>query len=190
MQVSPVTLSLHGIRLEPLGPGHEAGLREAAADGELWNIVYGSVPAPGETAAYVRLALETPDRTAFAVINEADGKVIGTTSYYNIQPAERRLEIGYTWYAQSRWRTRVNTVCKYLLLCHAFDNLGCLTVGWRTDILNKRSQQAIERLGAKKDGVIRGDRLRKDGTVRDSVVYSMIREEWPQAKAALEAKLP
>ncbi|WP_198344786.1 GNAT family N-acetyltransferase [Neisseria chenwenguii] len=187
--IAPVTLRLNGIRLEPLTGAHETGLGEAASDGQLWDTCYTAIPRPEEAADYIRLALETPDRTAFAVIDEASGKVIGSTSYYNVLLPERRFEIGYTWYGQSHWRTAVNTTCKYLLLCHAFDTLGFQTAGWCTDILNKRSQRAIERLGAKKDGVIRGDRLRGDGSVRDSVVYSMIRSEWPQAKAALESKL-
>ena len=185
----PVTLSLNGIRLEPLGLQHEAGLRQAAADGELWKLAVTSVPEPHETADYIRLALNTSNRLAFAVIDETNGEVIGNTSYHDILVNVGRLEIGYTWYAQSRWRSAVNTTCKYLLLCHAFDTLGAETVGWRTDNLNFRSQQAIERLGAKKDGVIRGQQMRRDGTVRDTVMYSLIRAEWPPVKAALAARL-
>ena len=185
----PVTLSLNGIRLEPLGLQHEAGLRQAAADGELWKLAVTSVPEPDDTADYIRLALNTSNRLAFAVIDESSGEVIGSTSYHDILVNVGRLEIGYTWYAQSRWRSAVNTICKYLLLCHAFDTLGAETVGWRTDNLNFRSQQAIERLGAKKDGVIRGQQMRRDGTVRDTVMYSLIRAEWPPVKAALAARL-
>lgn len=185
----PVTLSLNGIRLEPLGLQHEAGLRQAAADGELWKLAVTSVPEPDETADYIRLALNTSNRLAFAVIDESSGEVIGSTSYHDILVNVDRLEIGYTWYAQSRWRSAVNTTCKYLLLCHAFDTLGAETVGWRTDNLNIRSQQAIERLGAKKDGTIRGQQMRRDGTVRDTVMYSLIRAEWPPVKAALAARL-
>ena len=185
----PVTLSLNGIRLEPLGLQHEAGLCQAAADGELWKLAVTSVPEPDDTADYIRLALNTSNRLAFAVIDESSGEVIGSTSYHDILVNVGRLEIGYTWYAQSRWRSAVNTTCKYLLLCHAFDTLGAETVGWRTDNLNFRSQQAIERLGAKKDGVIRGQQMRRDGTVRDTVMYSLIRAEWPPVKAALAARL-
>ena len=185
----PVTLSLNGIRLEPLGLQHEAGLRQAAADGELWKLTVTSVPEPDDTADYIRLALNTSNRLAFAVIDETNGQVIGSTSYHDILTNVGRLEIGYTWYAQSRWRSAVNTTCKYLLLCHAFDTLGAETVGWRTDNLNFRSQQAIERLGAKKDGTIRGQQMRRDGTVRDTVMYSLIRAEWPPVKAALAARL-
>lgn len=168
---------------------HEEGLREAAADGELWHIVYASVPEPHNTAAYIQTALNMPNRLAFAVIDELSGKVIGSTSYHDIVPAAARLEIGYTWYARRCWRSHVNTTCKYLLLRHAFETLNVQTVGWRTDILNTRSQQAIERLGAKKDGVLRGHQARRDGSVRDTVMYSMIREEWPQAQTKLAAHL-
>lgn len=185
----PVTLSLNGIRLEPLGLQHEVGLRQAAADGELWKLAVTSVPEPDETADYIRLALNTSNRLAFAVIDESSGQVIGSTSYHDILVNVGRLEIGYTWYAQSRWRSAVNTTCKYLLLCHAFDTLGAETVGWRTDNLNFRSQQAIERLGAKKDGTIRGQQMRRDGTVRDTVMYSLIRAEWPPVKTALAKRL-
>lgn len=186
----PVSLRLNGVRLEPLGPQHEAGLRAAAADGELWQLVVATVPEPENTAAYIRNALAMPDRIAFAVIDETDNdRIIGSTSYCNIVPAAKRLEIGYTWYAQSYWRSRVNTTCKYLLLRHAFDTLNVQTVGWRADLINTRSQQAIERLGAKKDGVLRGFQTRRDGSIRDTVVYSMIREEWPQAEANLAARL-
>lgn len=186
----PVSLRMNGVRLEPLGPQHEAGLRAAAADGELWQLVVATVPEPENTAAYIRNALAMPDRIAFAVIDETDnGRIIGSTSYCNIVPAAKRLEIGYTWYAQSYWRSRANTTCKYLLLRHAFDTLNVQTVGWRADLINTRSQQAIERLGAKKDGVLRGFQTRRDGSIRDTVVYSMIREEWPQAEANLAARL-
>ena len=164
-------------------------MREAAADGELWGLVFTSVPEPQDTAAYIRQALATENRLAFAVIDEHNGQVIGSTSYHDIIVNAERLEIGYTWYAKSRWRSAVNTTCKYLLLSHAFDTLGAQTVGWRTDNLNIRSQQAIERLGAKKDGVIRGQQQRRDGSVRDTVMYSLIRAEWPQVKTALAARL-
>lgn len=187
--VSPVTLAANGIRLEPLGPQHEAGLREAAADGELWNLVFTSVPEPEHTAAYIQTALNDSARFAFAVIDEHSGKVIGSSSYHDIVPAARRVEIGYTWYGQSHWRSHVNTTCKYLLLRHAFETLSCQTVGWRTDIINTRSQAAIERLGAKKDGILRGLQTRRDGSLRDTVFYSMTRSEWPAAKTRLQQRL-
>jgi RimJ/RimL family protein N-acetyltransferase len=186
--VKPVTLRDHGVRLEPLGLEHEAGLAAAAADGQLWTIRVTSVPEPQDTRAYIEAALqgrEQGHRFAFAVLEDATGKVLGTTSYHDIVPAVRRVEIGYTWYAKSVQRTHVNTSAKLLLLAHAFGSLGCEVVGWRTDNFNFASQRAIERLGAKKDGVIRGHALRRDGTIRDTVMYSMRAGEWPEARAQL-----
>lgn len=186
--VTPVELSLRGIRLVPLDLSHEAGLRAAAADGALWQLRVTSVPAPDETRAYVEAALrmrEEGHRFAFAVTDEASGTVLGSTSYHDIVPAVKRVEIGYTWYAQRVQRTHVNTTCKLLMLQHAFETLGCHVVGWRTDNFNFASQAAIERLGAKKDGVIRGHALRRDGTIRDTVMYSLRSGEWPEVKAQL-----
>ena len=187
--VEPVVLAAHGVQLVPLALGHEAGLRAAAADGELWNLRVTSVPAPDETRGYIETALKSREqgqRFAFAVIEEASGTVLGSTSYHDILPAVKRLEIGYTWYAKRAQRTEVNTICKLLLLRHAFDTLGCNVVGWRTDNFNFASQRAIERLGAKKDGVIRGHALRRDGTIRDTVMYSLRRGEWPEVRAHLD----
>jgi RimJ/RimL family protein N-acetyltransferase len=186
--VEPVTLSLRGLRLEPLALAHEEGLRQAAADGALWTLRVTSVPEPENTRTYIETALkmrETGDRFAFAVIDEASGQVIGSSSYHDILPAVKRVEIGYTWYAQSRQRSHVNSVCKLMLMAHAFDTLGCPVVGWRTDNFNFASQRAIERLGAKKDGVIRGNALRRDGTIRDTVMYSLRAGEWPDVRAQL-----
>ena len=187
--VGNTVLRLNGIRLEPLGLQHTAGLQTAAADGALWRLRVTSVPEPEHTAAYIETALHTANRLAFAVIDEASGQVLGSTSYHDILPAVRRLEIGYTWYAQSHWRTALNSICKLMLLRHAFETLQAQTVGWRTDIENIRSQAAIERLGARKDGTIRGNALRRDGSIRDTVMYSMSAAEWPQAKQALLARL-
>ena len=186
--VNPVELSLRGVKLVPLGLAHEAGLAAAAADGELWQLRVTSVPAPGETRAYVEAALrmrEEGSRFAFAVTDAATGEVLGSTSYHDILPAVKRVEIGYTWYARRVQRTHVNTTCKLLLLQHAFETLGCHVVGWRTDNFNFASQRAIERLGARKDGVIRGHALRRDGTIRDTVMYSLHSGEWPEVKAQL-----
>ena len=186
--VEPVTLRSGGIALVPLSLAHEDGLRAAAADGELWRLRVTSVPEPRETRAYVETALamrEAGHRLAFAVTDEASGTVLGSTSYHDILPAVRRVEIGYTWYARRCQRTHVNTTCKLLLLEHAFDALGCHVVGWRTDNFNFESQRAIERLGARKDGVIRGHALRRDGTIRDTVMYSLRAGEWPEVKAQL-----
>jgi N-acetyltransferase len=183
--VTPLTLSLRGVRLEPLALAHEQGLREAAKDGELWNLRVTSVPEPDKVRAYIETAHNTKDRFAFVVINEANGKIIGSSSYHDILPAVRRVEIGYTWYAKSMQRSHVNTCCKLMLMTHAFETLQCRVVGWRTDNFNFASQQAIERLGARKDGVIRGHALRRDGTIRDTVMYSLTHGEWPEVKAQL-----
>ena len=186
--VTPVTLSLRGIRIEPLALAHEHGLRQAAADGELWKIRVTSVPEPENTRAYIEAALkmrEEGSRFAFAAIDEATGKVLGSSSYHDILPAVKRLEIGYTWYAQSVQRSHVNSTCKLMLMTHAFETLQCSVVGWRTDNFNFASQKAIERLGAHKEGVIRGHALRRDGTIRDTMMYSMRAGEWAEAKAQL-----
>jgi RimJ/RimL family protein N-acetyltransferase len=190
IQVDPVTLELNGVRLEPLGIQHEEGLRAAAIDGELWKLRITSVPEPENAGAYIDAALSgRPSRLAFAVIDIASGTVMGTTSYHDIVPNLDRVEIGYTWYAKSRQRTHVNTTCKLMLLTHAFETLGCFVVGWRTDNFNFASQAAIERLGAKRDGIIRHHHPRRDGTVRDTYMYSMVKGEWPEAKAQLLYKL-
>jgi RimJ/RimL family protein N-acetyltransferase len=186
--VQPVILSGRGVELVPLALEHEAGLRAAAADGELWNLRITSVPRPEETRAYIETALagrDTNARFAFAVRDQATGTVLGSTSYHDILPAVRRVEIGYTWYAARCQRTHVNTTCKLLMLTHAFETLGCHVVGWRTDNFNHASQRAIERLGARKDGVIRGHAMRRDGTIRDTVMYSLRSGEWPEVKAQL-----
>ncbi len=186
--VEPIQLTARGITLVPLDLTHEQGLQDAAADGALWNIRVTSVPEPDGTRAYIESALamrEAGNRFAFAVTDTASGRVLGTTSYHDIVPTIKRLEIGYTWYAKSSQRTHVNTTCKLLMLSHAFETLGCHVVGWRTDNFNFASQAAIERLGARKDGVIRGHGLRRDGTIRDTVMYSLIRGEWPEVKAQL-----
>ena len=192
MQVQPITLRGHGLRLEPLTLAHEDGLRAAAADGALWTIRVTSVPEPEATRAYIETALRMQSQGArlpFAVVDEASGQVLGSTSYHDILPEVRRLEIGYTWYAQRVQRSHVNTSCKLLLMAHAFDTLGCHVVGWRTDNFNFASQRAIERLGARKDGVIRGHALRRDGTIRDTVMYSLRSGEWPESRAQLLDRL-
>ena len=186
--VEPVVLAERGIALVPLGLEHEEGLRAAAADGELWRLRITSVPDPDDTRKYIEdaLAMRTAgNRFAFAVTDAQTGTVLGSTSYHDILPAVKRVEIGYTWYARRCQRTHVNTTCKLLMMAHAFDTLGCHVVGWRTDNFNYASQQAIERLGAKKDGVIRGHVMRRDGTIRDTVMYSMRSGEWPEARAQL-----
>ena len=164
------------------------GLADAAADGELWKLRITSVPEPQDTRAYIETALEgrtQGHRFAFAVLDDASGQVLGSTSFHDILPAVRRVEIGWTWYRKSVQRTHVNTTAKLLMMGHAFDQLACHVVGWRTDNFNFASQRAIERLGARKDGVIRGHALRRDGTIRDTVMYSMRSGEWPEARAQL-----
>ena len=186
--VEPVTLSDRGIKLVPLTLDHEAGLRAAARDGELWKLRITSVPEPEQTGQYIRDALamrEAGNRFAFAVLDAESGSVLGSSSYHDILANVKRVEIGYTWYAKRCQRTHVNTTCKLLLMGHAFDTLGCHVVGWRTDNFNFASQRAIERLGAKLDGVIRGHAIRRDGTIRDTVIYSMRSGEWAEAKAQL-----
>ena len=186
--VEPITLSARGVTLLPLALEHEAGLQAAAADGELWKLRITSVPEPENTRRYIEDALamrEAGNRFAFAVTDSTTGEVLGCSSYHDIVPAVKRVEIGWTWYAKRCQRTHVNTVAKLLLMTHAFETLDCLVVGWRTDNFNFASQRAIERLGAKKDGVIRGHAMRRDGTIRDTVMYSMRSGEWPEAKAQL-----
>ena len=186
--VEPITLSARGVTLVPLALEHEAGLRAAAADGALWNIRVTSVPEPQDTRKYIEDALamrEAGNRFAFCVLDEASGRVLGSSSYHDILPAVKRVEIGYTWYAKSVQRSHVNSTAKLLLMTHAFETLGCNVVGWRTDNFNFASQAAIERLGAHKDGVLRGHALRRDGTIRDTVMYSLRAGEWPEVKAQL-----
>lgn len=186
--VQPLVMCQNGVRLEPLSLEHEEGLRAAAADGALWTLRITSVPEPQDTRAYIETALQMRadgHRFAFAVRDDATGEVLGSTSFHDILPAVKRMEIGYTWYRKSVQRSHVNTTCKLLMMGHAFDQLGCNVVGWRTDNYNFASQRAIERLGAQKDGVIRGHALRRDGTIRDTVMYSMRAGEWPEARAQL-----
>lgn len=188
--LAPVALELNGVRLEPLAPAHADGLRAAAMDGELWQLRVTYVPEPHDVEHYIATAIEMrPGRFAFAVLDSASGAVIGCTSYHDIVPALDRVEIGYTWYAKSRQRSHVNASCKLMLMTHAFETLGCALVGLRTDNFNHASQAAIERLGAKRDGVLRHHGVRRDGTVRDTVMYSITRGEWPEVKAQLQYRL-
>lgn len=189
---SAVTLEREGVRLEPLTWAHESGLASAAADGELWRLRFTSVPEPHETRAYIERALterQQGSRLAFAVIDTASGEVIGSTSYHDILPAIRRVEIGWTWYARRHQRTRVNTLCKWLLLSYAFEDLECAVVGFRVSHMNFASQRAVERLGARRDGVLRHHAPIRDGRVRDTVMYSIVASEWPEVAARLEGLL-
>jgi RimJ/RimL family protein N-acetyltransferase len=191
IHLEPVVLEGRGLRLEPLRPDHRDAIVAAASDGALWELRFTTVPRPEEAAAYIEKAL-TGQREGhmlpWAVLEAASGTLVGCSRYHDIVAEADRVEIGYTFYARRRQRSFVNTACKLLLLGHAFDRVGCSVVGLRTDILNTRSQAAIEALGARKDGVIRRHQPRRDGTLRDTVMYSILREEWPQVCAGLEAR--
>lgn len=189
---TPCTLTGHGVRLEPLSLNHAEALARAARDGELWNLRVTSVPEPEQTVSYIQAALDGQSAghmLPFVVIHAGTQEIIGSTRYHDIIASVARLEIGYTWYAKSHQRSHVNTACKLLLMEHAFDTLGAAVVGWRTDNYNFASQRAIERLGAKRDGVLRHHALRRDGTVRDTVMYSVIAGEWPEVRAHLTYQL-
>ena len=188
----PVTLEGHGVRLEPLAGDHHDGLAAAAADGRLWELWFTSVPEPHQTKAYVEAALAgqcAGHMLPWAVRELATGSIIGSTRYHDIVAEIDRVEIGYTWYAKRWQRSHVNTACKLLLLEHAFGALGCAVVGLRTDNFNFASQRAIAALGAKQDGVIRHHAPRRDGTARDTVLYSILAHEWRDVRRHLELRL-
>ena len=189
---SPVTLEGNGVRLEPLTADHESSLATAASDGKLWELWYTSVPEPSQVSRYIADALAgqaAGHMLPWAVRELARGEIIGTTRYHDIVAPIDRVEIGWTWYAASWQRSHVNTAAKLLLLTHAFESLGCKVVGLRTDNFNFRSQRAIEALGAKRDGVLRHHAARRDGTVRDSVMFSILSSEWLDVKRHLELRL-
>ena len=188
----PAKLEGHGVRLEPLSREHEKGLAAAAQNGRLWELFYTSVPEPDQTQAYISAALagqEQGTMLPWAVRELKTGEIVESTRYHDIIAAADRVEIGWTWYAQRVQRTHVNTVCKLLLFTHAFETLKCEVVGLRTDNLNFRSQRAIEALGAKKDGVIRHHWVRRDGSIRDTVMYSVLVHEWTDVKKHLLFRL-
>jgi len=188
----PVVIEGRDIRLEPLTADHHDALAAAAADGNLWELWFTTVPDPSGTRTYIDTALKGQQHGHMLpwVVREMNsGSIVGTTRYHDIVPAIDRVEIGYTFYSASWQRSHVNTVCKLLLLEHAFDELGCKVVGLRTDNFNFRSQRAIEALGAKKDGVLRHQAPRRDGTVRDTVAYSILASEWPDVRRHLELRL-
>jgi RimJ/RimL family protein N-acetyltransferase len=189
---APITLDGHGVRLEPLQPSHEEGLAAAAGDGRLWELWYTFVPPREKTAAYIAEALagqRAGHMLPWAVRETGSGAIVGSTRYHDIDAPIDRVEIGYTWYARGWQRTHVNTACKRLLLGHAFDTLGCRVVGFRTDNFNFASQRAIEVLGARKDGVLRHHKMRPDGSVRDSVMYSILASEWGDVRRHLDTRL-
>ncbi|WP_454720674.1 MULTISPECIES: GNAT family N-acetyltransferase [Cupriavidus] len=187
----PVTLAGRHVTLEPLRPEHADGLRVATADGELWKLWYTSVPAPEQMEAEIarRLGLlEQGSMLPFAV-RDAAGQLAGMTTFMNIDAANRRVEIGSTWYARRVQRTPLNTECKLMLLGHAFDQLGCIAVEFRTHWMNQQSRAAIARLGAKQDGVLRNHQRMPDGSLRDTVVFSIIASEWPTVRQHLQFQL-
>jgi RimJ/RimL family protein N-acetyltransferase len=190
--ITPITLEGHGVRLEPMDAGHAAALAAASSDGQLWELFYTAIPRPGDVSAYITTALDglrDGHMLPWVVRDQRSGDIVGSTRYHDIVPALDRVEIGYTFYA-GRWqRTHVNTACKLLLMSHAFESLGCRVVALRTDSFNFRSQQAIARLGASKDGVLRHHGVRKDGSARDTVMYSVLVHEWPDVRRNLELRL-
>jgi RimJ/RimL family protein N-acetyltransferase len=188
----PEKLEGHGVRLEPLSKEHEKGLVAAASDGRLWELFFTSVPEPENARKYIENALkgqERGDMLPWAVRDLKSGEIVGSTRYHDIIAVSDRVEIGYTWYAQRCQRTHVNTASKFLLFEYAFENLKCEVVGLRTDNFNFRSQRAIEGLGAKKDGVIRHHMPRRDGSIRDTVMYSVLAAEWPGVRKHLLLRL-
>ena len=192
ISLAPIALEGHGVRLEPLRPEHAADLVPAASDGNLWELWFTSVPSPEQAATYVADALagqQAGHMLPWAVRELTSNTIVGSTRYHDIVPAVDRVEIGYTWYA-GRWqRSHVNTACKLLLLTHAFDTLGCKVVGLRTDNFNFTSQRAILALGAHLDGVLRHHQARRDGTVRNSMMYSILIDEWPDVKRHLALRM-
>jgi RimJ/RimL family protein N-acetyltransferase len=189
--LEPVTLRGEHARLEPLSQAHHDGLVEAVEDGELWNLWYTLVPRPENMAKEIdrRLGLQAAGSMLPFTVFDADGRAAGMTTYMNVDAANRRLEIGSTWYAKRVQRTALNTQCKLLLLAHAFERLECIAVEFRTHFFNHQSRRGIERLGAKQDGILRSHQIAPNGTLRDTVVYSIIASEWPTVKAHLNYQL-
>jgi RimJ/RimL family protein N-acetyltransferase len=192
VEISPVTLEGQHVRLEPLSPAHEEPLIAAASDGELWNSTVTIVPSRATMAAYIEAALRGQaqgNELPFVIIRKASGEVVGTTRFYDIVRADRRVAIGYTWLSVSAQRTAINTEAKLLLLTHAFEYWRCIRVELLTDVLNEQSRTAILRLGARQEGILRSHMIMPNGRIRDSVCFSIITEEWPEVKARLAAKL-
>ncbi len=186
--VEPVALTGTHALLEPLAREHEPDIRRAAADGELWRLWYTSVPSPEKTSAWLDAALDMRERLGampFVVRSKLTGRIVGSTRYFNVDAPNRRLEIGHTWYSKSAQRTGINTECKLMLLTHAFETLRCIAVEFRTHWFNHRSREAIARLGAKQDGVLRNHQVMPDGSYRDTVVFSIIESEWPAVSSHL-----
>ena len=185
--IDPVTLEGKHVRIEPLARGHEEGVKSAASDGELWRLWYTSVPAPDKTGEWLDAALDMRAKLGAMpfVVRAPDGDIVGSTRYFNVDSVNRRLEIGHTWYAKRVQRTALNTEAKLLLLTHAFEKLNCIAVEFRTSFFNFASREAIARLGAKQDGILRHHQLLADGSLRDTVVFSIIAPEWPAVRKNL-----
>lgn len=192
MWLNPITLENEFVKLESLSIAHSEALIEAASDGKLWELWYTSVPSEQTIAEYIKTALDAQSRglaLPFVVVDKANNTIVGSTRFCNADPTNKRLEIGYTWYAKRVQRSAINTACKSLLLEHAFEKLSCIAVEFRTHWHNQASRQAIARLGAKQDGVLRNHQQLADGSFRDTVVFSIINSEWPAVKRALAHKL-
>jgi N-acetyltransferase len=189
--LEPVSLSGPHASLKPLSHDHVAGLTEAVKDGELWKLWYTAIPKPEDMRKEIdrRLGLQAAGTMLPFTVFDAAGKIAGMTTYMNVDAANRRVEIGSTWYASRVQRSGVNTQCKLLLLTHAFETLDCIAVEFRTHFFNHQSRRGIERLGAKQDGVLRSHQIAPNGTLRDTVVYSIIASEWPTVKAHLTYQL-
>lgn len=190
--LTSISLQDDHVTLEPLSLDHVAALEAAAADGELWNLWFTSAPAPGQAQAYVEAALQGHAAglmLPFAIREKTSGAIVGTTRFYDVAPELPRMAIGYTWYAKSWQKSHLNTACKRLLLRHAFEALGCVAVEFHTDHRNLDSQRAIERLGAQRDGVLRAHKRRPDGTLRNTVCYSILADEWPDVNRWLTLRL-
>lgn len=189
--IEPVTLTGRHVQLEPLAASHHDALVAAATDGALWKLWYTSVPAPDAMGAWLEaaLAMRAQQALTFVIRDLRDGSIVGSTRYFQVDPANRRLEIGHTWHALRAQRTGINTEAKLLLLGHAFEALQCIAVEFRTHWMNQQSRAAIARLGAKQDGVLRNHQRMADGSLRDTVVFSIIESEWPAVKRHLHYKL-
>ena len=189
--LQPVTLKGEHASLEPLSPDHLDGLIEAVKDGDLWTLWYTAIPAPDKMDAEIARRLDLQEKGAMLpfTVKDADGRIAGMTTYMNVDAPNRRVEIGSTWYAKRVQRTPLNTQCKLMLLTHAFEKLDCIAVEFRTHFFNHQSRRGIERLGAKQDGILRNHSISPNGTLRDTVVFSIIASEWPTAKAHLTYQL-
>ncbi len=190
--IKPVTLAGTHATLEPLAANHHDALNAAAADGRLWDLWYTSVPGPDKMREYIDAALHMRDQAGampFIIRDNASGELVGCTRYFNVDAAHRRLEIGHTWHAARVQRSAINTECKLMLLKHAFESLQCIAVEFRTHWMNHQSRTAIARLGAKQDGVLRNHQRMADGSLRDTVIFSIIESEWPTVRRHLQYRL-